>query len=59
MLWHSLNESGDIRFYDVYWTRTNMIERDIPAKLLEAVKKKKHKHEVHVEDTPHPDRKKR
>ena len=27
--------------------------------LLEAVKKKKHKHEVHVEDTPHPDRKKR
>ena len=59
ILWHSLNESGDIRFYDVYWRKTDMIERDISASLLEAVKSEDHHHETHSEDTPHPNRKKR
>mgnify|MGYP003646419437 CR=1 FL=1 len=36
-----------------------MIERDIPASLLEAVSIREHKHEVSEEDTPHSDRKKR
>ena len=59
VLWHSLNESGDIRFYDVYWTKRDMIERDIPAKLLEAVKSEEHHHEVRDPDTPHSERKKK
>jgi hypothetical protein len=36
-----------------------MIERDIPAKLLEAVKVHEHKHEVHDEGTLNSDRKKK
>ena len=59
VLWHSLNESGDIRFYDVYWTRRDMIERDIPSELLEAVQMKEHKHSVSEEDTDHSKRKKK
>ena len=59
VLWHSLNESGDIKVYDVYWTRSDKIERDISADLLEAVKLKEHSHDVSEEDTPVSDRKKK
>ena len=58
-MWHSLNESGDIRFYDVQWLERNFIERDIPAQMLEAVIVEEHHHESHSEDTPHTDRKKK
>jgi len=34
VLWHSLNESGDIAIYDVQWY-SGKIETDIPASLLE------------------------
>ena len=59
VLWHSLNESGDIRFYDVYWTKRDMIERDIPSKFLEAVSLKEHKHEASEEGASYSDRKKK
>jgi len=59
VLWHSLNESGDIRFYDVYWTRSDKIERDISAKLLEAVKIKEHEHKASDPGTPLSERKKK
>ena len=59
VLWHSLNESGDIKVYDVYWTRSDKIERDISADLLEAVKLKEHSHDVSEEDAPVSDRKKK
>ena len=37
MLWHSLDESGYIAFYDVEWPEC-YIETNIPAILLEKVK---------------------
>ena len=37
MLWHSLNENGNIAVYDVEWPEC-YIETDIPAILLEKVK---------------------
>ena len=41
VLWHSLNESGHIAVYDVEWP-DGRVERDIPAKLLEAVQQTEH-----------------
>jgi len=37
VLWHSLNESGEINYYDVEWP-DGSVETDIPARLLEKVK---------------------
>lgn len=37
VLWHSLNESGEVEVYDVEWS-DGSIETDIPARLLEKVK---------------------
>ena len=37
VLWHSLNESGNVEIYDVEWP-DGTIERNIPAILLEKVK---------------------
>jgi|TARA_R110000824_G_scaffold62352_5_gene165192 hypothetical protein len=41
VLWHSLNESGDIAVYDIEWPDGN-IETDIPTYLLEGVKMTEH-----------------
>lgn len=46
VLWHSLNESGDIKYYDVEWPKGN-IETNIPAFLLEKVKDSDDISEVH------------
>jgi len=43
---HSLNESGDVKNYDVYWTESGVLEREIPVHMLEAVKQKNHSHEA-------------
>ena len=51
--------SEDIRFYDVYWSASDKIERDISSSLLEAVKSEVHHHEVHEPGTLHSDRKKK
>ena len=37
VLWHSLNENGEIKVYDVEWP-DGSVERNIPARLLEKVK---------------------
>ena len=36
-MWHSINESGEINFYDVRWP-DGSIETNIPTVLLEKVK---------------------
>lgn len=41
MLWHSLNENGEINYYDVEWP-DGRIEKDIPTQLLEGVAKTEH-----------------
>ena len=46
VVWHSLNEGGDIDFYDVEWNMGN-IETDIPATMLEVVKDSNAIDEVH------------
>ena len=53
VLWHSLNESGHIAVYDVEWP-DGTVETNIPARMLEGVKKTEHadesavaKHEAH------------
>lgn len=45
-MWHSLNEGGNIDFYDVEWNMGN-IETDIPATMLEVVKDSNAIDEVH------------
>jgi hypothetical protein len=37
VLWHSLNESGEINYYDVEWP-DGTVETDVPARLLEKVR---------------------
>lgn len=46
VLWHSLNERGDINYYDVKWPGGN-IETNIPAILLEKVKDRDDVNELH------------
>lgn len=41
VLWHSLNESGHVAVYDVEWP-DGTVETDIPARMLEGVKKTEH-----------------
>ena len=45
-MWHSLNEVGEINFYDVEWPG-GKVETDIPARLLEKVKDSDDLDEVH------------
>jgi hypothetical protein len=40
-LWHSLNENGEIKYYDVEWSSGN-VETDIPAELLEGLAQNEH-----------------
>ena len=44
VLWHSLNESGDIAVYDVKWN-SGVIETDIPSILLENANESEDMHE--------------
>jgi len=43
---HSLNESGDVKNYDVYWTESGVLEKGIPVHMLESVKQQHHAHEA-------------
>jgi hypothetical protein len=56
VMWHSLDESGNIEVYDVRWPN-GRVERNIPSRLIEAVKVKEHKHTVQEVNTPIKDRK--
>ena len=46
VLWHSLNENGEINYYDVEWP-DGTIENNIPARLLEKAKDSKEMEEAH------------
>ena len=46
VLWHSLNEQGEINYYDIEWP-DGEVETDVPARLLEKVKDSKDLDEVH------------
>ena len=41
MLWHSLNESGEINFYDIEWP-DGTVETNVPATMLEKVRDSDH-----------------
>ena len=57
-MWHSLDENGHIEIYDIKWP-DGRVERNIPARLLEGVKMKEHKHTVQEVSTPIHKRKKK
>ena len=46
VLWHSLNERGEVNYYDIEWP-SGFVETNIPARLLEKVKDSKDLDEVH------------
>ena len=46
VLWHSLNERGEINYYDIEWP-DGSVETDVPSLLLEKVKDSKDLDEVH------------
>ena len=48
VLWHSLNGSGQIKYYDVKWSN-GRIDINIPATLLEKVKDSSDINELHEE----------
>jgi hypothetical protein len=62
VLWHSINERGEISVYDVEWP-SGAVETNIPAYLLEGVKDSSMLNEVHEahsvqeEDQPVSERK--
>ena len=56
VLWHSLNERGETKFYDVLW-ESGEIETDIHINELKAVKSETHHHSKNEEDTPVNERK--
>ena len=41
VLWHSLNERGEINYYDIEWP-DGTVETDVPARLLEKVRDSEH-----------------
>ena len=46
VLWHSLDKTGNINYYDVEWPNGN-IETNISAALLENADKDENMHEAH------------
>ena len=61
VLWHSLDEAGNIEVYDVKWPSAG-VQTDIPANMLEGVKMSEHvdedeQHGIQERDTPVEDRK--
>tara|TARA_B100000214_G_C23686134_1_gene498634 strand:- start:314 stop:460 length:147 start_codon:yes stop_codon:yes gene_type:complete len=48
-VWHSLDESGVAKIYDVKWP-DGTIERDISVNELESVKQQEHHHNVQERD---------
>ena len=42
--WHSLTEGREIEVYDVYWPKRGVVQRGIPASMLEAAGQKTHEH---------------
>ena len=51
VLWHSLDNDGNIKVYDVEWP-DGTINMNVPASLLEGVKMQEHEHESNEEDEP-------
>jgi len=45
VIWHSLNESGETKLYDILW-ESGKLERNIDINELEAVGKQQHEHAV-------------
>ena len=45
VLWHSLNENGEVNYYDVEWP-DGRVETDVPARILEKVRDSKDKNEA-------------
>ena len=49
VLWHSLDENGNINYYDVKWP-SGEIEENIPANMLTEIMSEQHEHETRTID---------
>ena len=52
VLWHSIDENGEVGHYDVEWP-TRGVQRGIPAALLEKVSDDDVRHHSHKEEKRH------